>query len=193
MLSEVLDTAERVVADAAAITVPTQVLIAGDADLLHRALFNLLLNAGQFSAGRGQVTVEVDPAPTEARPSGLQMESPVRVVVSDSGPGVDANDLSRIFDPFYTKREGGSGLGLAVVHRAVEAHDGAKGVIVMPEDMLHIPAITTDGLYGVSPIRAHTVRPSRVTKLASLLMGCVGKPSSSIMRETVWRSNVNGQ
>jgi signal transduction histidine kinase len=53
------------------------------------------------------------------------MRSPVCLRVADSGPGVASEDLPRIFDPFYTNRPGGSGLGLALVHRAVEAHQGA--------------------------------------------------------------------
>ena len=48
----------------------------------------------------------------------------VRLVVSDTGPGVSPEDMPRIFDPFYTRRPGGTGLGLAVVHRAVAAHEG---------------------------------------------------------------------
>ena len=53
------------------------------------------------------------------------MSNPICLRVSDSGPGVSPEDLPRIFDPFYTNRPGGSGLGLALVHRAVEAHQGA--------------------------------------------------------------------
>lgn len=49
----------------------------------------------------------------------------VRLVVRDSGPGVDLEDEELIFDPFFTRRVGGSGLGLAVVQRAVKAHHGA--------------------------------------------------------------------
>jgi signal transduction histidine kinase len=45
--------------------------------------------------------------------------------VQDTGPGIPPEDVGRIFAPFYTTRKGGSGLGLAVVHRAVEAHGGA--------------------------------------------------------------------
>jgi two-component system sensor histidine kinase FlrB len=46
------------------------------------------------------------------------------LIVEDSGPGIPLEDLGRIFAPFYTTRKGGSGLGLAVVHRAAEAHGG---------------------------------------------------------------------
>jgi two-component system, NtrC family, sensor histidine kinase PilS len=93
-------------------------LVHGDRDLLHRAVFNLVLNAVQFSAPSGQVSVDVGHG---ARAGG---EPGVRIAVRDTGPGVSPDDLPRIFDPFYTRRPGGSGLGLSVVHRAVAAHGG---------------------------------------------------------------------
>jgi two-component system sensor histidine kinase PilS (NtrC family) len=110
-----------------------EVWIPGDGDLLHRAVFNLLLNAVQFSGFEGVVRVQL-----QARPEGegaLQgaVDSPVRFSVQDSGPGIDPKQVSRIFDPFFTTREGGSGMGLAVVHRAVEAHHGAVFVERAPE------------------------------------------------------------
>lgn len=96
--------------------------ITGDADLLHRAVFNLLLNAAQFAGPDG--TVELSLERVERAPGGGQVRNPVRISVRDSGPGVHPEDVPRIFDPFFTTRKGGSGLGLAVVHRAVEAHQG---------------------------------------------------------------------
>jgi two-component system, NtrC family, sensor histidine kinase PilS len=93
-------------------------IVHGDRDLLHRAVFNLVLNAVQFSAPEGKVLVEVSGgAPADAHGG-------VRLSVRDTGPGVSPEDLPRIFDPFYTRRPGGSGLGLSVVHRAVAAHGG---------------------------------------------------------------------
>jgi signal transduction histidine kinase len=56
----------------------------------------------------------------------------VRLSVQDSGPGIPPEDVGRIFTPFFTTRKGGSGLGLAVVHRAVEAHGGAVYVEEVP-------------------------------------------------------------
>jgi signal transduction histidine kinase len=61
------------------------------------------------------------------------MANPVCLRVADSGPGVSSEEVPRIFDPFYSSRTGGSGLGLAVVHRAVEAHQGAVLVDKGPE------------------------------------------------------------
>lgn len=101
------------------------VLVLGDRDLLHRVVFNLVLNAAQFAGPSGVVRVEIQ-SPSQCKaPGGTMLEAPVCLRVADSGPGVTPEDLPRIFDPFYTNRPGGSGLGLALVQRAVEAHRGA--------------------------------------------------------------------
>ncbi len=91
-------------------------------DLVHRALLNLLLNAVQFSPEGGTLEVTMDRP--DRLPAGLHVERPVRIRIRDHGPGVPPEALERIFDPFYTTREGGSGLGLAVVYRMVEVHQG---------------------------------------------------------------------
>jgi two-component system sensor histidine kinase PilS (NtrC family) len=102
------------------------VMVDGDEDLLHRAVFNLVLNAVQATPPGGEVRVEAMPATSEHVPSGIGYESgaAVAVRVSDSGPGIPADIRDRLFDPFFTTKPGGTGLGLAVVHRAVEAHRG---------------------------------------------------------------------
>jgi two-component system sensor histidine kinase PilS (NtrC family) len=104
------------------------VVVVGDADLLHRALFNLVLNGAQSAGPGGRVTVRVSNEPDRRQPRGTEIERPVRLSVSDSGPGIADEVVGRIFDPFFTTKSGGSGLGLAVVHRAVEAHAGATFV-----------------------------------------------------------------
>lgn len=96
----------------------------GDPDLLHRALFNLFLNGVQFAGADGSVRISLENG-GRPYPRGTSIRSPVAVTVSDSGPGVDPEVRDRIFEPFFSTREGGSGLGLAVVYRAVEAHDGS--------------------------------------------------------------------
>lgn len=110
-----------------------EVRVPGDADLLHRAIFNLVLNAVQFAGPAGIVRVELENLEECVGPMGTGVKSPICLKVSDSGPGVEPEDLPKIFDPFYTSRAGGSGLGLAVVHRAVEAHKGAVLVDESPE------------------------------------------------------------
>jgi two-component system sensor histidine kinase PilS (NtrC family) len=106
----------------------------GDPDLVHRTLANLILNAVQVGATSGNVTVRViaDSLRPDQVPRELAPGVPVRIRVIDDGPGIDPSDLERIFDPFYTRREGGSGMGLAIAHRAVQAHGGALLVSSRP-------------------------------------------------------------
>ena len=104
----------------------------GDEDLLHRAIFNLLLNAFQASPPTGTVTVTLRRVPPSQQPSGLPFHTDaVLLEVRDEGGGIPAEIADRLFDPFITTKPGGSGLGLAVVHRAIEAH---RGVILVDSD-----------------------------------------------------------
>jgi len=101
------------------------VQIEGDEDLLHRAVFNLALNAVQASPASTEVRVEVAHGCFDPLPAGIAFEGEaVSLRVSDSGPGIPAGIRDRMFDPFFTTKANGSGLGLAVVHRAIEAHRG---------------------------------------------------------------------
>jgi two-component system sensor histidine kinase PilS (NtrC family) len=100
--------------------------VQGDEDLLHQAIFNLTLNAVQASPEGGEVRVEAAPTKDDEQ-SGLGPvfdAGGVTVRVSDDGPGIPPDIRDRLFDPFFTTKPGGSGLGLAVVHRAIEAHRG---------------------------------------------------------------------
>jgi two-component system sensor histidine kinase PilS (NtrC family) len=100
--------------------------VEGDEDLLHRAIFNLTLNAVQASPAGGEVRVEASPTKEEEQAGlgALFDAGGVTVRVSDDGPGIPPDIRDRLFDPFFTTKPGGSGLGLAVVHRAIEAHRG---------------------------------------------------------------------
>lgn len=100
------------------------VLVEGDEDLLHRVVFNLVLNAVQAAPASADVRVRVAPAAADDLPSDVVMESPRLLRVSDRGPGVSAEILPKLFEPFVTGRPGGTGLGLAIVQRAVQAHRG---------------------------------------------------------------------
>jgi signal transduction histidine kinase len=99
--------------------------VAGDDDVLHRAVFNLVLNAVQLSPPGGEVTVEVSAMRGDEAPPGVRLPGGgVSIRIADDGPGIPADVREKMFDPFFTTRPGGSGLGLAVVHRAVESHAG---------------------------------------------------------------------
>jgi two-component system sensor histidine kinase PilS (NtrC family) len=97
----------------------------GDEDLLHRAVLNLALNAVQWAGQAGRVEVRVDAVDTDLLAPRLGAARAVRIRVSDTGPGVPEENAEHIFDPFFTRRPGGTGLGLALVQRAADAHGGA--------------------------------------------------------------------
>ena len=100
-------------------------VIEADEDLLHRAIFNLALNAVQAAPPGGRVDVDIVPLPHDEVPAGARFDNgAVALRVTDDGPGIPLELRSRMFEPFVTTKEGGSGLGLPVVHRAVEAHRG---------------------------------------------------------------------
>ena len=101
------------------------IMIRGDEDMLHRALFNLALNGVQASPPNATVTIEVladmqDPASADAAFNA----GSVGIRVSDHGAGIPDEVRGRLFDPFTTTKPQGTGLGLAVVHRAIVAHKG---------------------------------------------------------------------
>jgi signal transduction histidine kinase len=106
-------------------TPETPVIIDGDEDLLHRAAFNLVLNAVQAAPVGGHVQLEVSHIPSDQLPSGVTFErGAVSLRVTDDGPGIAPEIRERLFEPFITTKGGGSGLGLPIVHRAIEAHRG---------------------------------------------------------------------
>jgi signal transduction histidine kinase len=102
-----------------------EVIVEGDEDLLHRAVFNLALNAVQASTRPGTVRVELAPLTSDDAPAGVSFDQGgVALRVSDEGEGIPGEIRDRLFDPFFTTKPGGSGLGLSVVHRAIESHRG---------------------------------------------------------------------
>jgi two-component system, NtrC family, sensor histidine kinase PilS len=104
---------------------PREQTMDGDADLLHRAIFNLVLNAAQAVGERGAVHVTLRTATVDTVPGGVLPDAGgVLLTIQDDGPGMPADVRDKIFTPFFTTKPRGSGLGLPVVHRAIEAHRG---------------------------------------------------------------------
>lgn len=96
-----------------------------------QVLMNLALNARDAMGGRGLLTIRTDTGPLTPEDSGPVPAAGgggdfVRLIVSDTGTGIDKDDLQRIFDPFFTtKKPGkGTGLGLSIVYAVVNAHGG---------------------------------------------------------------------
>ncbi len=101
--------------------------VAGDSDRLQQVLINLVLNAVQAMPDGGALVIGTS-AVTRARPGleGNDEQLFVGISVSDTGPGIPLEIRDKIFDPFYTTKEGtgGTGLGLAVCSGIVKEHDG---------------------------------------------------------------------
>ena len=139
---------------------PEEFIIEGDDDLLHRAVFNLLLNAIQASPPNGEIRLDVSAPTAEQVGSGNTFpHGAVAITVTDSGPGIPADIRDRLFDPFFTTKDGGSGLGLAVVHRAIDAH---RGLVLLDSGptgsrfTIVLPCLPRPLRSGQSSISSHT-------------------------------------
>jgi signal transduction histidine kinase len=84
---------------------------------LRQVFLNLILNAQQAIKGSGEIRVSTSRYEQALQPA-------VLVEISDTGVGIDENDLARIFEPFYSTRKKGTGLGLWVTHDIVRQHGG---------------------------------------------------------------------
>ena len=100
---------------------PTLPRIQADRHRLTQVFTNLLVNAYEAMQGQGHVIVRA--VPTRIDESGIGREG-VLIEVADDGPGIPADAKDKVFDLFFTTKAKGSGLGLAVVRRIVDAHDG---------------------------------------------------------------------
>jgi len=85
-----------------------------DADRMTQVFLNLFLNALEAMETGGELRVSLFG----------QEEKAIRVTIADTGRGIPAADLPRVFDPYFTTRAAGTGLGLAICHKIVEAHHG---------------------------------------------------------------------
>jgi signal transduction histidine kinase len=83
---------------------------------IEKMLINLCMNALQSLNGSGSITLAVRQE--------SESKSLIRLEVTDDGPGISPVELSRIFDPFYSTKDKGVGLGLSVVQRIVDDHNG---------------------------------------------------------------------
>src|SRR5690348_5895930 len=92
-----------------------------DPDRMKQVFWNLLENAVRAVGQKGTISVSVQPAGDHWR-----------IGIRDSGPGIPANMMEKIFEPFQTNFEGGTGLGLAIVYQIIQAHGAAISVHSAP-------------------------------------------------------------
>lgn len=93
-------------------------LVLLDEGVMRQVLINLLVNARQAMPSGGELIVQV-------RRSG----SRAQIVITDTGIGMDPEELERCFDLYWSTKREGTGLGLSTVRRVVEQHEGTIGVV----------------------------------------------------------------
>jgi PAS domain S-box-containing protein len=150
-------------------------IIMGDAGQIHQALLNLALNASDAMSGSGTMVIReglLDEAMVRAKYPAQEAKQFIGVSISDTGIGIDASVIAKIFDPFFSTKErgNGTGLGLAIVHGIVKNHRGFIDVESTPGRgatfTLYFPV--TDHTETAAPRKI--VRPSAKTTGTILLV-----------------------
>ena len=107
------------------------IMIEADPQQIQQVFWNLFINAAQAMGNGGELTVSTRLVHFDALEKGIQARLDRRVgslwsriVVGDTGSGIPESDLDKIFDPFFTSKEKGIGLGLAIVFRIIESYQG---------------------------------------------------------------------
>lgn len=100
---------------------PEDLVIFVDGDQFRQVLWNLFVNAAEAIAGEGAIIFRAVISGGGSMP---QTGYPVLITVADTGNGMDESELQHLFEPFHSTKPGGSGLGLAMVYRVIEAHGG---------------------------------------------------------------------
>jgi signal transduction histidine kinase len=95
------------------VELPRLPLVAADEHQLRQALLNLLRNAVEAMPGGGRLKLR-----------GSVVPSGIELAITDSGPGIAAEHIAKIFDPFFSTKEHGTGLGLALTQQIVVEHGG---------------------------------------------------------------------
>jgi len=98
--------------------------------MLKQVFLNIILNAQQAMPEGGALQIK-----TNIYTSGIVRKDlrAVEIIFQDSGQGIPQENLPKIFDPFFSTREGVSGLGLAIVHNIVSEHNGSVNIENSPQ------------------------------------------------------------
>ena len=93
-----------------------QLSVTGDKDLLYRAFYNIMSNAMQAMGSSGTLTIHISRT--------REPEPRIHLLFHDTGPGFPEDSLNQLLDPFFTTKEGGTGLGLPIVNSIISSHGG---------------------------------------------------------------------
>ena len=122
------------------------IFMLGNEDALLGAIMNLLNNSAEALEGKGQISMKIN----------QKDQVNLHIQIEDNGPGIEEEVKNRLFEPFYTTRMKGTGLGLAVVDSVVRAHSGsvqcesekghgAKFILTLPCVNQYITTLSEDG------------------------------------------------
>jgi PAS domain S-box-containing protein len=133
--------------------------VEADEGQIAQVVQNLVLNADQAMPGGGRITIRARNLPATGPAAGGHVE----IVVRDEGAGIPPGDLPRIFDPYFTTKEKGSGLGLASVYSIVRNHGGTITAASVPGEgaafTVTLPA--SGGTPAAGPGKEEPARPRR--------------------------------
>jgi two-component system nitrogen regulation sensor histidine kinase GlnL len=109
--------------------------VQGDEGLLTRLFLNLIKNARESISDEGNVVIETRIASNYHMTGPGRRSSPmVDIVISDTGCGIDKQEMDRIFTPYFTTKSKGSGLGLAISQKIIEDHNGLLKIESTPQE-----------------------------------------------------------
>jgi signal transduction histidine kinase len=94
------------------------VVVKGNGEKLRQAFLNIVINALQATSGGGSLTISTSVCQAD------EAAGMCEIRFCDSGKGIDAESLDKIFEPFYTTKPDGTGLGLAITRKIIEGHSG---------------------------------------------------------------------
>ena len=119
------------------------IMIPGGEDQIKQVVWNLIINSAQaIGDGDGMISIKISETVSE------EFNSKIRFVITDNGPGISADVQKHIFDPFYSTKTDGTGLGLPIVARITDSLDGQIEIESSPGSgtsfILHFPSETVD-------------------------------------------------
>jgi CheY-like chemotaxis protein len=128
-----------------------------DQNQVGQVIDNIVINAKQAmpSGGRILVTCANENLPESRAPVPTKTGRFVKLSIEDNGVGMSKEVMARIFDPFFSTKDSGHGLGLATVYSIIQRHGGWVDVASMPGEgttfHLHLPAAVTEDTSSIAP------------------------------------------
>ncbi|MFP5511620.1 MAG: ATP-binding protein, partial [Alphaproteobacteria bacterium] len=103
--------------------------VEADGEALKQVMLNLIINAIQATSETGSIAIAIA---TALAGDGQEVAGEAVVTVTDDGEGIAPENLDKVFDPFFSTKPQGTGLGLAMAHRIVDAHHGTIAIASVP-------------------------------------------------------------